>query len=86
LPPVGSVPPLSSTTNPGRSWFSDPMPYVIQEPIDAFPNRGAPVNRNSSAGAWLNWSVLIERTTVISSAMRAMFGTISLNHPPACPA
>ena len=26
LPPVGSVPPLISTTKPGRSWFSEPRP------------------------------------------------------------
>src|SRR4051812_11104760 len=44
LPPVGSLPPLINTTNPGRSWLSEPRPYVIHDPIDALPNRGEPVN------------------------------------------
>ena len=54
FPPLGSVPPLSNTTKPGRSWLSEPSPYVTQEPIEAPPARAEPVCKNSSAGAWLN--------------------------------
>src|SRR5579872_4533690 len=85
FPPVGSLPPLIKTTNPGRSWLSEPSPYVIHEPIDALPNRGEPVNSMRSAGAWLNWSVFIERTTAISSTILLTWGNKSLTHVPDWP-
>src|SRR5687767_2408794 len=80
LPAVGSVPPETSTTNPGRSWFSLPRPHVTHEPIDALPAIMLPVYSIISAGAWLNWSVHIDRTNVMSSAHVRRFGSNSLIH------
>src|SRR5687768_15048301 len=85
LPPVGSVPPETRTTKPGRSWLSEPRPQVTHEPIDALPARAEPVYSIISAGAWLNWSVYIERTKHRSSVMEAMFGSSSETHIPDWP-
>src|SRR6185369_17790898 len=85
LPPLGNESPLTSTTKPGRSWLSDPSPYVIQEPSDALPDRGDPVSRYISAGAWFIWSVTIDLTKATSSTMPAMCGSSSDTHAPLCP-
>ena len=44
-----------------------------------------PVWKNVTPGPWLIDSVNIERATQMSSAMLAVCGNNSLNHPPACP-
>ena len=60
-----------------------PQPVLrVEIPKVGRPMSAEPVYRNSCAGAWLNWSVCIDRTTVRSSATAAMCGRSSLNSRP----
>ena len=53
--------------------------------MDGRPNRGEPVNISSCAGAWLNWSVYIERTMHNSPASCESPGSSELIHVPCGP-
>ena len=46
----------------------EPRPHVTQDPMEGFPLTAFPVYMRRSAGAWLNWSVCMERTTHTSAA------------------
>ncbi len=76
-PPSGAAVPDTKTTKLGRSRFSVPSPYDSHEPMLGRPSRAEPVWTNNCAGAWLNWSVYIERTTAMSSATVARCGRMS---------
>src|SRR3954469_9561113 len=71
--------------NPGRSFDSLPTPYVTHDPADGRPWLGEPVYSSSSAGAWLNCSVYIERMKVRSSATLASSGSASEIQAPDLP-
>ena len=85
FPPSGLFWPEMRTTNPGRSLFSVPSPYVSHEPMLGRPGIWNPVFMKICAGAWLNWSVCIERTTATSSAISLKWGNTSLTHCPLLP-
>src|SRR4051812_4821631 len=67
---------------PGRSWFSVPSPYVIQEPMLGLTNVSLPVCNSSNAPPCLEFEPCIELITQRSSTQPAMFGNNSLTGMP----
>src|SRR5918993_3780722 len=84
-PPRGPRGPDWRTTNPGRSFDSDPMPYVTHDPMLGRPNWLEPVFMNSLAGAWLKTSVATVFTIAMSSTIFAWCGNSSDTHAPCLP-
>src|SRR5438270_13382557 len=76
---------LDSTTNTGRSSASLPSPSVTHDPTDGRPLRAVPVFIIVWAGSWLIWSVTIDLTTQISSAIFAAYGRKSPTQVPPLP-
>ena len=62
------------TTYAGRLAFSEPSPYVSQDPIDGRPGCSDPVRKNVIAGAWFTDAVNIDFTKQRSSAIPAVRG------------
>ena len=59
---------------PGRFWFSEPKPYVIQDPMLGRCNRPSPQFISMSDGSWLGTSAYIERMMHRSSTcLRAVW-------------
>src|ERR1700693_2890245 len=77
--------PGHKTTKPGRFWFSEPRPYVSQEPIDGRPGTRWPQFIRKSDGSWFGISVYIERITQTSSIESPSLGKISLISMPLLP-
>src|SRR5918993_2746809 len=84
-PPRGPRGPDWSTTNPGRSFDSDPIPYVTHDPMLGRPFIDEPVFMNSLAGAWLKTSVATDFTSVMSSTICAVCGYRSETQVPFFP-
>src|SRR5918993_3249006 len=84
-PPRGPRGPDWSTTNPGRSFDSDPIPYVTHDPMLGRPNCDEPVFMNSLAGAWLKTSVATVFTIAMSSTIFAWCGKSSDTQAPCLP-
>src|SRR2546421_2103741 len=85
--PLGRPRPSVSyiTTNPGRSWFSLPRPYVTHDPTQGKPIRLIPVLISNRAGEWLFVSVWHAWRKAIWSTWRDRFGKISETHAPDSP-
>ena len=81
-PPLGPPRPSLNTTNAGNDSVSLPSPYDTQLPTDGNPLNSKPLLAKNNAGVWLAESVVIERMTVISSAISAMCGNMSDNQSP----
>ena len=84
-PPFGPPRPSLNTTNAGNDSVSQPRPYDTQLPTDGKPLNSKPLLAKNNAGVWLAESVVIERMTVISSAISAMFGNMSDSQSPLWP-
>lgn len=81
-PPFGPPRPSLNTTNAGNDSVSQPRQYDTQLPTYGKPLNSKPLLAKNNAGVWLAESVVIERMTVISSAISAMFGNMSDSQSP----